>query len=149
MALYNYILNDTFSSITSFGAPVFYILVILILLKFEVSFALNLFLAFLFIELLCIVIKLIYRKERPVPQPKKEFFDKIDANSFPSVHSARISLLVTMVSLHYKDMLLFIIGIVIMLGVGYSRVYLKRHDYRDVLYGFLIGIVTAIIALHI
>jgi len=149
MALYKYILDDTFASITSFGSPVFYILVILALLKFSVPLALSLFLALIFVELFCIAIKLIYRKERPIPQHREDFFNKIDANSFPSVHSARISLVATMVSLYFKDAPIFITGIIIMLLVGYSRIYLKRHHLTDVLAGFLIGIITAIITFYL
>ncbi len=149
MPLYNYILDNFLSSITSFGTPVFYALVILILLKFQVPFALNLFLALIFVEILCIFIKLIYQKERPIPQPRKEFFDKIDANSFPSVHSARISLLVTMIIMYYKDIFFLVLGFSLMILVGYSRIYLKKHYLKDVLFGFLIGIVVALVAVYI
>lgn len=149
MSTKKHILDEFFSSVTSLGTPVFYILVILILLKFNIYFALKLFLALMFIELFCIAVKIIYRKERPVPQSRENFYNKIDANSFPSVHSARIALLVTMVSLSYKDAFFSVIGIAVALFVGYSRIRLKRHYFIDVLFGFLIGIATAIIALHI
>lgn len=149
MTLYDYILNETFTAVTSFGTPVFYLFAILLLIIAKAPFALSLFLSLLFVELLCAAIKIAYRKERPVPQLKKIIFDKIDANSFPSVHSARIALLVTMVILYYKNTLLSVLGIALMLGVGYSRIYLKRHYFIDVLFGFIIGIAVAIIAIHI
>jgi len=149
MTLRDYILDEVFSSITSFGSPVFYILVILILFRFDFSFALTLIFALVFVELFCIFIKLIYRKDRPTPQSRKEFFNKIDANSFPSVHSARISLIVTLFSFHYKYALIYTIGAIVMLGVGYSRIYLKRHYFNDVLVGFFIGIITAVIAIYL
>ena len=149
MFLRSHLLKEFFISATSFGSPIFYILVILVLLRLKAPFVLTLFLAILFIELFCVVIKSVYRKERPVSQDRDDFFNKIDANSFPSVHSARISLLVTMISLYYKDVLILIVGIIFALCVGYSRIYLKRHYREDILAGFLIGVLTAIIAFYI
>ena len=149
MAFHKYILNEFFSSMTLFGSPVFYVFFIFILFAFKVPFALNLSLAIIFVELFCAVIKLVYHKERPNPQLKKNFYDKIDANSFPSVHSTRIALIVAMFCLYYKNPLIFIVGTIVVLGVGYSRIYLKRHYFLDVLAGFLIGITTAIIAFNI
>lgn len=144
-SLFRYILDEIFSSLTSFGSPVFYILVILILLSFNVPFAFNLFLVLLFVEIFCVFIKVVYRKERPIPQLRKDLFSKIDANSFPSVHTARISLLVGTVILYYKNTLLSIIGIALILGVGYSRIYLKKHYLIDVLFGIIIGMVIALV----
>jgi len=149
MFLRSHLSKEFFISVTSFGGPVFYILVILVLLRLRAPFVLTLFLALLFVELFCVVIKSVYRKERPISQDRDDFFNKIDANSFPSVHSARISVLVTMISLYYKDVSILIIGIILALCVGYSRIYLKRHYRKDVLAGFLIGVIVAIIAFYI
>ena len=106
-------------------------------------------LALLFVELLCIFIKVMYRKERPVLQARDTLYNKIDANSFPSVHSARISLLAAVICWYYKNPFIFAIGIALVLGVGYSRIYLKRHYAGDVLFGFLIGITAAVITIYI
>lgn len=149
MALHKRLLDDFFSAVTSFGHPVFYVLVILILLKFNAPLAITLAFALLAVELLCIFIKLVYRKERPLPQSRDNFFDKIDANSFPSVHSARIALLVTITVSYYREMSVFVLGMIIMLGVGYSRIYLGRHYLKDVLAGFCIGIIIGIIIPYI
>ncbi len=145
MSFYDYIVDDLFSSITLFGSPVFYIVLVLILFKFDVAFAFKLFISLIFIEFICIFIKLVYYKERPNPQSRKEFFSKIDANSFPSVHSARISMIVTMLVLHFKSMLIFCIGALVIIGVSYSRMYLKRHYFIDVLVGVFVGIIIAVI----
>jgi len=149
MSFYKYILDQTFTAITTFGSPVFYILVILILLKINVNFAIIVFLSLIFIEIFCGLIKFFFHKERPNPQERTNFFDRIDANSFPSIHSARISFLAIVLSLYYRDAFFTAIGIILMFAVGYSRVYLKRHDYIDVMCGFLIGILTAIISFNI
>ena len=142
---YPNLLDETFISLTTFGNPIFYILVLLVLVAFDASLALPLFLALIFVELSCILIKLMYRKDRPVPQSREGIFNRVDANSFPSVHSTRIALLATMIILYYQNFLLSLVGIVVMFLVGYSRVYLQRHYVKDVIFGFLLGIITAII----
>jgi len=148
MTSYN-IIDDTFSSVTSFGNPVFYILALMLSFIFAVPFALNLLSGLMFIEILCAIVKLIWPKERPIPQSKEGFLNNIDANSFPSVHSARIALLGAMFILYYRNIFISMIAVVVILAVGYSRVYLKRHDYIDVIFGFLIGISVAVIALYV
>lgn len=148
-AFYKSVLNDFFSSITAFGSPVFYILVILVLIKINAFLALKMFWALVFVELICVGIKLIYKKERPVPQERDNIYNKIDANSFPSIHSARVSLMAVMISFFYKDAFIIIASALIMLFVGYSRIYLKRHHFIDVFCGFLVGIAIAIITLYI
>jgi membrane-associated phospholipid phosphatase len=149
MSLYKNILNDFFASVTLFGHPVFYIFIIIILLKFNLPFALHLLPALLFVEALCIIIKLVYRKERPILQSRKGFYNLIDANSFPSVHSARISLLATAIIFYYQNILFTFLGVFLALLVGYSRIHLKRHYFFDVVFGFLLGIITAFITFKI
>src|SRR3989339_1526129 len=149
MSPYKNLLDDTLGAITSFGSPVFYILIILVLLKFNVSLAMPLLGALIFVELFCVIIKIIYRKERPVEQARDNIYNKIDANSFPSIHSARISLIAVMFSLFYKDAPTIIACVLVVLCVGYSRIYLKRHHPTDVLAGFLIGAATALIVFYI
>jgi membrane-associated phospholipid phosphatase len=140
----NNLFDAFFSLVTLFGNPIFYILVLVFLATHATLIFVHLLLALLLAELLCILIKLAYHKDRPVPQSREGLYNRIDANSFPSVHSARISLLIVMLSLYYNSWSLFSIGLVLAVGVGYSRVYLKRHYVIDVLGGFLLGTIIAI-----
>jgi len=149
MASYKNILDDFFLSVTSFGFPSFYVLILLIIMRFDIVFALYLLASFVFIELTCIIIKLVYRKERPVVQSRKGFYNTIDANSFPSVHSARVAFLATLVIVLYnKDIFFILLSTIFALLVGYSRIYLKRHFFSDVIAGFLIGTITAFATLY-
>lgn len=141
---HNFIFDEIFTALTTFGHPVFYVLLILVLLAFNVSFALPLFFALLGVEIICIIIKLTYRKDRPVIQTREGFYNKIDANSFPSIHSARIALIATTFIMHFQNLPLTIICAILMLGTGYSRMYLKKHFFIDVVVGFSIGILLAV-----
>lgn len=145
MSLKKSFLNEFFSEVTLFGLPAFYLLVVLVLFKFNMVFAPKLFWALIFVEIFCIFIKIIYKKERPIPQPRNDIFNKIDASSFPSVHSARISLLATVIYLYNRDLATLIVGLVLTILVGYSRIYLRRHYFVDVLCGVLLGLLTGLI----
>lgn len=139
-------LDNFFSFVTLFGSPIFYGLLIFVLLKIDIYFAIKISLFLAFTEIICVFIKIVYRKERPILQARNNLYNKIDANSFPSVHSARIALLAVMFMLNYKNVLIALLGIVLMFFVGYSRIYLKRHYFVDVLVGYLLGTCVALIA---
>jgi len=143
------LLDEIFSEITFLGTPVFYIAIIIFLIGFNLFSVWRLVLSLIFIELLCAAIKLIYKKERPMPQSREGLYNKIDASSFPSVHGARISFLAAIVALNCKNILFVIGGIIVAIVVCYSRIYLKRHDFKDIAGGVLIGVLVAVFSLFI
>lgn len=145
MRFSKYILDNFFSSVTLFGTPVFYIIVILLITKINISFAKTLILALLFTEAVCGIIKLAYPKNRPIPRPNKKFFERYDAASFPSIHSARITALAMMIYLFYHDILLLFASMALVIFVGYSRIYLKCHYLKDVAGGIAIGAVIGVL----
>lgn len=149
MSFKKYLFDKIFESATLFGTPVFYGFFVLVLLAFGSALYLKIILALIFTELLCILIRLIYKKERPVAKTAEIFFERLEANSFPSSHTARISLLTTMVYLSYKNPMLSLIFFFASLLVGYSRIYLKRHYFLDVLFGYIIGVAIGVVAFYI
>ena len=140
-----HLLDNFFSSATLFGTPLFYTLVVLLLIKINFSYAIRFMLALLVLESVCAIIKFAYPQERPNPRPNKSFFERYDAASFPSIHSARILTLAIMANVFYRDNLLLLVSIALAISVGYSRIYLKHHYPRDVLGGFVIGAVISIL----
>lgn len=111
----------------------------------NIPFVLRLLIAWVAVEIICWLIKMIYRKDRPAPQARVSFFENIDANSFPSIHTARASVIACSLFFFYQDVLFFMIGAILILGVGYSRIFLKKHYFIDVVAGALIGILIATI----
>jgi len=146
MKFSKYILDNFFSSITLFGTPVFYIVIVLLMIKINLSFAAKLIVALIVTEAVCGIIKLAYPKQRPVPRPNKKFFERYDAGSFPSIHTARITALAAMLNSFYNDALLLFASIALVVLVGYSRIYLKHHFLKDVAAGFLIGAIISVLA---
>lgn len=146
MKLSKYIFDNFFSSVTLFGTPVFYGVVVLLFIKINLSFAIRLALALLATEAVCAIIKLAYPKKRPIPRPSKGLLEKYDAGSFPSIHSARITTLAIMINIFYKDPLLLFVSTALVVFVGYSRMRLKHHYFIDVAGGIVIGAIISILA---
>ena len=140
-----YIGNEILSSMTLFGSPIFYFFLILLLSRFNIVLAFRIIFVIILVELICWTIKFFYFKERPVKQLHLNFFESIDANSFPSIHTARISALAVMVNFFYQDLLLLIVSLVLVFSVGYSRIYLKKHYLTDVIGGFITGAACSIV----
>ncbi len=147
MGIYKSILNISFQLISLFGIPIFYIPIIVYLTKVNFNFAIRLFYILLFTEIICGTIKIIYQKHRPIPMQNKTLFQKYYAGSFPSIHTARISALSIGLSLFYTNNLLRFILALLVIGVGYSRIYLMKHYFTDVFGGFTIGAIISIIGL--
>jgi len=94
------------------------------------------------------IIKFLFYKPRPIPQPFHNRLQKIDASSFPSIHTANASLVAIMRSWRWHQSLmngadtLTIIPIVVAMGwicsgIALSRIALGKHYPIDVLAGLL------------
>ncbi len=94
-------------------------------------------------EVLCSGIKLLWHKPRPNGQEFNNKFEKIDAGSFPSIHASRISFVY--LSLGYiqymaGNLLLLPVFLTVIIVVGYSRIFLKKHFFVDVMAGYCFGL---------
>ncbi|BDS13581.1 phosphatase PAP2 family protein [Aureispira anguillae] len=130
---------------TAIGNPFLLLLVTLATLsnhpKFHTYFWI-LLAGFLINEFICSAIKYLWHKPRPNGQQYKNGFEKIDAGSFPSIHSSRISFVyLSLGYIHYmaENFLLMPTFIVVIAVVGYSRIFLKKHFFVDVMAGYFFG----------
>lgn len=87
------------------------------------------------------VIRLAYFKPRPGMKSKKynTLYDRIDNSSFPSIHVARAVMLSIAFFVMAPTMLPLLVLLVV--AVGASRIYFKRHDMADIMVGAVIGII--------
>ncbi len=136
-----------FSAATYLGTAPFYALAIIYFALRELRYAIIMAASMAFLECACALIKLAAPTKRPKPvrQEARTLYQKYDAASFPSIHSARMALLSVLASHH---------GLVAAAGlsaagavVAYSRIYLKKHYLKDVLAGVLIGTLIGAAAL--
>lgn len=137
----NKYLKELFRDLTSFGGFLFYaILILFFFLSKNFVIALQLFVGILFIYAIIVSIRLFYFKERPKRVYYRNIVEKIDASSFPSIHSARIVFLALVLIYNFDNTLLTNILIALVAIVAcYSRIYLKKHDYADVFGGVIVG----------
>ena len=142
-------LRNLFLAISLFGTPFFYIPVTAYFLKINPNPAISLILILISNEIVCGAIKFIYPKERPLPMPINTLFQKYIAGSFPSIHTARITALSIAIIPLYTNKIWILIALLAVTGVGYSRIYLKKHYFIDVIVGFFIGAVISILGLNI
>lgn len=131
---------------TAIGNPFLLLLVSLsalsVLPQFERNFS-CLVLGFFVNEIVCSAIKFFWHKPRPNGQKFANGFEKIDAGSFPSIHAARMAFVYFSMSyLHYEQQhyLMLPIFLMVILIVGYSRTFLKKHFWTDVFAGFGFGL---------
>ena len=134
--------EDNYRDISAFGGLPIYLAVILVFFaikNYTVVFqlALGLVLAYG----LTTFFRLAYFKQRPEKQKYKNWWQKIDASSFPSLHSIRAALLAVVFSVFFLNFLLYVMFAVAALGVAVTRILLKRHDKIDAAAGLIIGLV--------
>ncbi len=89
------------------------------------------------------ILKLIFAKKRPVSEYAKRF----KTYSFPSGHSSGsmiiyLNLAYLLTSLNFLNGLInFTLALIMILMIGWSRIYLKAHYLTDVLAGYTVGII--------
>jgi membrane-associated phospholipid phosphatase len=139
-----YLINEFWDSITLLGTPVFYIFIVLILSQLNLSLnPIIIFAEFLFLEILCFLLKIIIPKKRPDNSLKKTIANTYEERSFPSIHTARVSFLMFILFTLMPKFVFFFICIIIL--VGYSRIYFRKHDFTDITGGIFLGVFFGII----
>lgn len=95
--------------------------------------------------------KYFFFKDRPIPQKSDTFWRKINAGSFPSMHTITVTVILSLV---FAGFVLFefpwyVVPIyaLIALAVALSRIELKKHYPIDVLCGAFYAILGTIISL--
>jgi membrane-associated phospholipid phosphatase len=105
--------------------------------------ALTMIVGMLAVGLLVKIMKLIWRRQRP-DGDWGGIYRRTDPYSFPSGHAARSGLLMTL-CLTLGPLWLGLLLLVWAPLVCYSRVYLRLHVWFEVIFGFLLGSVSALI----
>ena len=128
--------------ISALGSAIFMIILILFyffLGKSRLSF--ELFIGLLIVFAVAVPIKLLCYKDRPKKRIFSNLIEKIDAASFPSIHANRAAMIFIIMSFYFWSipMVLFLFAMSIL--VSYSRIYLERHYLKDVIFGYVFGLV--------
>ncbi len=138
-------IKENIQDLSAFGGvPIFIILIVISIILKEFTLTKQLILGIILSYILIFGIRSFYFKTRPDKTKYKNYFEKVDASSFPSAHTMRSVILVIILRNFMQDNLVFILLILISLGVSISRVYLKRHFLSDVIGGLILGIISGI-----
>lgn len=130
------IISQVLTDFSVFGSFVFHVFfaILLFILGFTgegLLLGIGLFVLILIIS----PIRLMFFRVRPHKVPFTSILSKIDASSFPSMHMARMGLLV---SLGVAPLLFVSIS----LCVALSRHHLKKHYWSDIVVGFVLGLIV-------
>lgn len=105
------------------------------------------FMAFCMVLLAVIVLGIKFVIKRPRPEGEfGQVYRETDPHSFPSGHAARamaIAVIVTTFGKPWLSVLVFLWAFL----VGYSRIALALHYLSDVLVGWLIGVLSGLLAI--
>ena len=141
--------NDFFRDLTSFGGTYFFIFaIILFLLLNEIRIFKILLIGLFLTYIISFVIRIFYFKNRQNKEKYTNFIMKIDASSFPSVHSMRAIFMAIIISKFFANPIMIIFLLLWALIVSYSRVYIKKHYWIDIIVGLIIGILLAFLLLR-
>lgn len=142
----NKLFEQAIKDISALGSLIFYLFIsFFILILGDKQLFLWLIIGLFFSYILIIIIRTFYHKNRPSKQLYSNLIEKIDASSFPSHHSLRVTMLLCLLSFYYKSIYLAILLLTVSILVFYSRYYLKKHYVSDIIFGLLLGIIESII----
>jgi len=136
-----------FRDLTSLGSLVFFALVGLFALAFQEQLLFwKMVFGGVFSLGITVLIRTFYFKNRPNQQNHTNFIERIDASSFPSLHTGRTIFLALLFINFFKDNYVTIFLIIFAILVAYSRIYLKKHDWYDLMGGLVLGVVTYLLS---
>ena len=94
-----------------------------------------------------ILIRLFYFKDRPEPKRFSNIIEKIDASSFPSLHSLNATVF-TVISIYFlHSIYAYILFAFYLPLILFSRYYLKKHYWIDIFFGAVFGTLIAVLVL--
>ena len=131
------------------GLPFFVVLVIATFLLGLLALSAQLLVALILATGLTILIRTFYFERRPDRQSYKNFFEKIDASSFPSLHAMRAAVLATLLAAYFANLWLTILFWACAIVVALARVLLKRHFVKDVIVGLIAGVLIAYFSVYL
>ncbi|GIU68965.1 MAG: hypothetical protein KatS3mg002_0201 [Candidatus Woesearchaeota archaeon] len=145
----NILIHSFFKQITYLGSFVISFIIVVLLYFFNKRFAFLLFLGLISVNVISYIIKIVYFKDRPRKQSSNTPLERIDAASFPSVHSGRVTTILFWLYFFSNNITLIILCSFLWAFVIYSRFYLKKHYWSDIFGGILIAIIINTILLKV
>lgn len=143
---FSLLMDAGFKQITELGSMTLITVFAIFFIFFNQGLAIRTILGIAGVVIISYAIKMLFFKNRPIKQSTETFIEKVDASSFPSVHAARTTVIAFWLIMYFNNIYLRAFITLIWVLVIYSRVYLKKHYWSDVIGGTIIAlIINAII----
>lgn len=135
--------KDFIRDISALGSLFFYILaMVLFLLLKNYDLLCRLALGLALVYIVTIILRTFCFKERPNKLSHNSLLSKLDAASFPSLHASRTAYMAAALMNYFGSMMISILLVLLALGISYARIYMKKHDLKDVSAGIILGILA-------
>jgi membrane-associated phospholipid phosphatase len=138
------IFSETVRDITAFGNPFVLSIILALIIGINLIFF-KIILGLISVEVFCTIIKFFYHKERPNKETYNNLLERINAESFPSLHTARSTFVFLMLFFLTSIYSIKILLIIMIFLVGISRIIMKKHYLFDVIVGAIIGIIFSVL----
>jgi len=129
------------------GLPIYLLIIILFFILGYKTMSYRLAIGLVLAYAVTFSIRFLFFKQRPDKEKFKGAVQKLDASSFPSLHSMRASCLAVLLVLFFNNSLITFIAIIAAISVALVRVLQKRHFASDVIAGLIFGIIIAWISI--
>ncbi len=146
MKAFSYYLNSVMKDVTALGGVTFYVVLMVSSYFYSTGVFWMLVAGLFLMYIINVPLKLLFFRHRPSRMEYNAVWEKFEASSFPSVHSARIVFLALVFWTTSADVLLKAFVILVAALVMVSRVWLKKHFWSDVAAGIVSGLVVFYIA---
>jgi membrane-associated phospholipid phosphatase len=136
-----------FRDVSALGGMVSYVSVVAFAFFMDQRLFLPLIVGLAIIVVVTVVTRLLFFRDRPRRQAYTGVISRIDASSFPSLHSARATYLAVMLSVVSESIGVALLSSLLALLVCCSRYKLRKHFVSDIVAGVVLGLVTAAVVL--
>ncbi len=140
LRIIKFYLDTTMRDITALGTVPYHAIFLVFLLLFsQYELFYTVLLGEILIYFASVFLKLSFFKNRPKKMAHENVLEKIEASSFPSVHTARIFFVSVLLMFRLNNLGIAAFLLLLSLLVAYSRIYLKKHYLIDVIVGAALG----------
>lgn len=138
------LVKEFFKNTTALGSLVFHGFAGILFLFIDIKIFFDLLIAQGISLAIIVIIRTLYFKNRPGMNLKpKEILARLDASSFPSMHSAHSMIFALVVGFNTQVEVLIIL-ILLSVLIAYSRLILKKHYWTDILSGLGLGAIIGL-----